>query len=168
MVLGSNNGHLFDTTFTTEGVLYSAAGGVVTSTAAGTAGQVFQSAGAASPPTYSTATYPSTAGTAGSFLISDGANFMAASPTVSIGGSNVSAFGDLIAVGQTPIVQIDFTYGINTQTGVTNINTTGVVDTNASRLRLQSGVGAAGSGFLASTILSTAARSASLLVVISS
>ena len=64
--------------------------------------------------------------------------------TVGIGGSNVSAFGDLIAVEQSPVIQIDFVYGINTQTGSTSINTTGVADTNASRLRLQSGVGAAG------------------------
>jgi len=67
------------------------------------------------------------------------------SNTVSIGGSNVSAFGDLIVANQTPVIQIDFVYGINTQTGVTSINTTGVADTNASRLRLQTGVGAAGS-----------------------
>lgn len=65
--------------------------------------------------------------------------------SIQIGGSNVSAFGDLIAVAHTPVMQIDFVYGINTQTGATSINTTGVADTNASRLRLQSGVGAAGS-----------------------
>lgn len=64
--------------------------------------------------------------------------------SIQIGGSNVSAFGDLIAVAPTPVVQIDFVFGINTQTGTTSINTTGVADTNASRLRLQSGVGAAG------------------------
>ena len=63
---------------------------------------------------------------------------------IQIGGSNVSAFGDLISVAHTPVIQLDFVYGINTQTGTTSINTTGVADTNASRLRLQSGVGAAG------------------------
>lgn len=67
------------------------------------------------------------------------------SNTVSIGGSNVSAFGDLIVSNLTPVVQLDFVYGVNTQTGTTSINTTGVVNTNASRLRLQTGVGAAGS-----------------------
>jgi len=55
-----------------------------------------------------------------------------------------SAFNDLITVNPTPVVQLDFVYGINSQTGSSSVNTTGVVDTNASRLRLQSGVGAAG------------------------
>ena len=64
--------------------------------------------------------------------------------TVGIGGSNVSAFNDLVTVQHTPVVQLDFVFGINTQTGTTSIVTTGVADTNASRLRLQSGVGAAG------------------------
>jgi len=63
---------------------------------------------------------------------------------VGIGGSNVSAFGDMVVVNNTPVVQLDFVYGINTQTGTTSINTTGVADTNTKRLRLQSGVGAAG------------------------
>ena len=63
---------------------------------------------------------------------------------VTIGGSNVSAFGDLIVANHTPVVQLDFVYGINTQTGTTSITTTGVADTNLSRLRLQTGVGAAG------------------------
>jgi hypothetical protein len=54
--LGSNtSGHLFDTTFTTDGVLYSAANGVITSTAAGTAGQVLTSNGAGVAPTYQAA-----------------------------------------------------------------------------------------------------------------
>ena len=65
---------------------------------------------------------------------------------VTIGGSNVSAFGDLIAVDNTPVIQIDFVYGINTQTGTSSVVSTGVVDTNASRLRIQTGVGAAGAG----------------------
>jgi hypothetical protein len=68
------------------------------------------------------------------------------SNVVSIGGSNVSAFGDLNVAEFTPIIQLDFVYGINTQTGVSSVVTTGVVDTNAGRLRIQSGVGAAGAG----------------------
>jgi len=53
--LGSNtSGHLFDTTFTTGGVLYSAANGVITSTNAGTIGQVLTSNGAGIAPTYQT------------------------------------------------------------------------------------------------------------------
>lgn len=63
----------------------------------------------------------------------------------SIGISNTGAFGDLIVTELTPTIQIDFIYGINTQTGTTSIVTTGVADTDASRLRLQTGTGAAGS-----------------------
>jgi hypothetical protein len=67
------------------------------------------------------------------------------SSVVGIGGSNVSAFGDLIAVDNTPVIQLDFIYGINSQTGTSSVVTTGTVDTSLSRLRLQTGVGAAGS-----------------------
>ncbi len=82
MVLGNNtSGHIFDTTFTTEGVLYSAASGVITSTASGSTGQIFQSAGNASPPVYSTSTYPSTATGTGKVLIADGTNWVASTPT---------------------------------------------------------------------------------------
>jgi hypothetical protein len=110
---------------------------------AATSGTLLRGNGTDFVPT--TATYPDTAGTLGSFLISDGANFMSTlSPTITIGGSNVSAFGDIITVGLTPVIQLDFVYGINTQTGTTSVNTTGVADTNASRLRMQTGVGAAG------------------------
>ena len=72
------------------------------------------------------------------------------SNVVSIGGSNVSAFGDLNVAVFHPIVQLDFVYGINTQTGISSVVTTGVVDTNAGRLRIQSGVGAAGAGTFSS------------------
>lgn len=68
------------------------------------------------------------------------------SNVVGIGGSNVSAFGDINIAELTPVIQLDFVYGINIQTGTSSITTTGVVDTNASRLRIQTGVGAAGAG----------------------
>ena len=64
---------------------------------------------------------------------------------VEIGGSNTSAFGDLIAVEPTPVVQLDFVYGINTQTGGFNLVQTGSADTPNSRLRLQTGTNATGS-----------------------
>ena len=73
------------------------------------------------------------------------------SSVVGIGGSNVSAFGDIIAVAHTPVIQLDFVFGINTQTGTSSVVTTGVVDTNASRLRIQTGVGVAGAGTFQST-----------------
>lgn len=65
------------------------------------------------------------------------------SNVVGIGGSNVSAFGDIITAELTPVVQLDFVYGINTQTGTSTIVDTGVIDTSSSRLRIQSGTGAA-------------------------
>ncbi len=53
MTLGSNtSGHLFDTTFTTDGVLYSAANGVITSTSAGNSGEVLTSNGTGVAPTF--------------------------------------------------------------------------------------------------------------------
>src|SRR5277367_2366960 len=56
MTLGSNSsGHLFDTTFNADGVLYSAAAGVITSTTVVSAGQVITSNGAAVAPTFQTA-----------------------------------------------------------------------------------------------------------------
>jgi hypothetical protein len=63
---------------------------------------------------------------------------------VEMGGASVGAFGDLITSENTPLIQGDFVYGINTQTGVTSVVGTGVADTNAARLRLQTGTGATG------------------------
>lgn len=54
MTIGVNSSaHLFDTSFNTDGVLYSAASGVVTSTVAGDVGQIFTGTGAGSAPTWS-------------------------------------------------------------------------------------------------------------------
>lgn len=56
MTIGSNtSGHVFDTSFTTNGVLYSAASGVMTNTTAGTATHVLTSNGSGSAPTYQVA-----------------------------------------------------------------------------------------------------------------
>ena len=73
------------------------------------------------------------------------------SNVVGIGGSNVSAFGDIIAVDPTPEVQLDFIYGINTRTASTAIVTTGVATTSLGRLSLSTGTGAAGSAELRSS-----------------
>jgi len=66
------------------------------------------------------------------------------SNVVGIGGSNVSAFGDILVANLTPVIQIDFIYGINTQTGTSTVANSATVDTNLSRLRLQSGTNSAG------------------------
>lgn len=66
---------------------------------------------------------------------------------VEIGGSNVSAFGDIRVVEMTPLFQYDFVYQstVNPQLMIHTTANTGVVDTSSSRLRLQTGVNAAGS-----------------------
>jgi hypothetical protein len=51
------------------------------SLATGSSGQILQSAGSAALPTFSTATYPSTAGTSGKILVSDGTNIVSSTPT---------------------------------------------------------------------------------------
>jgi len=64
---------------------------------------------------------------------------------VQLGSENLSPFNDLISVTLTPMVQVDFVYGINSQQGTSAIVTTGVGDASDGRLRLQTGTGAAGS-----------------------
>lgn len=69
---------------------------------------------------------------------------------VDMGGASVGAFGDLITSENTPLLQFDFVYGINSQQGTTSIVDTGVADTDAGRLRLQTGTGATGSAIFES------------------
>lgn len=64
--------------------------------------------------------------------------------------SNQSAFGTLETAELEPSVQLDFVYGINTQTGVSTTANGATVDTNASRLRLQTGTNSAGSAIFRS------------------
>lgn len=63
-------------TLTNHDVLVGAASNGITSVGPGNAGQVLRSGGAGADPAYSTATYPGTAGTAGTVLKSDGTNFV--------------------------------------------------------------------------------------------
>ena len=94
---GGSNANL---TAVNGGIVYSDASAMAIS-AAGTAGQLLQSAGAATP-VWTTATYPGTAGTSGNYLRSDGTNWnsTAASAltktddtnvTLTLGGSASSA-----------------------------------------------------------------------------
>lgn len=64
--------------------------------------------------------------------------------------SNQSAFGTLETAELEPVIQLDFVYGINTQTGVSTVANSATVDTNASRLRLQTGTNSAGSAIFRS------------------
>jgi hypothetical protein len=77
-------------TLTSHGVLIGAGTSAVTATAAGSAGQVLQSGGASANPSYSTATYPSTAGTSGNVLTSNGTNWTSAAPAGPSGLSTAS------------------------------------------------------------------------------
>lgn len=55
--------------------------GAYQSAASGSTGQILQSAGNAAVPTWSTPTYPSTSGTSGKILVSDGTNNVYSTPT---------------------------------------------------------------------------------------
>ena len=80
-VLAVAEGGTGDTTLTSHGVLIGAGTSAVAATAAGSAGQVLQSAGASADPTYSTATFPSTATGTGTILRADGTNWVATTAT---------------------------------------------------------------------------------------
>lgn len=64
------------TGLTNHTVLVGAGTATITKVGPGSAGQVLQSAGASADPAYSTATYPSTAGTTGTILRSNGTNWV--------------------------------------------------------------------------------------------
>ncbi len=68
-------------TYTAHGVLIGEGTSSIVALAAGSAGQVLQSGGASADPTYSTATYPSTATGTGTILRADGTNWIATTAT---------------------------------------------------------------------------------------
>ena len=80
-VLTVANGGTGDTTLTSHGVLIGAGTGNVAATAAGSSGQVLQSGGASADPSYSTATFPSTATGTGTILRANGTNWVATTAT---------------------------------------------------------------------------------------
>ncbi len=85
-------------------VIVGGANNTISNVGPGTAGQILQSAGNAAPPAYSTATYPSTAGTSGNVLTSDGTNFSssgARSQFITVTGQLTSA--QIKALHGTPI-----------------------------------------------------------------
>lgn len=73
VVAGGGTGR---TSLTNHGVLIGQGTSAINQTAAGSAGQVLQSGGASADPTYSTATFPSTSGTTGTILRSNGTNWV--------------------------------------------------------------------------------------------
>lgn len=74
ILTGNGTSAITASTVTQHGILVGGASNAVSSTAVGTTGQVLQ-ANTGADPTYSTATYPSTAGTNLNFLVSNGTNF---------------------------------------------------------------------------------------------
>jgi hypothetical protein len=74
----ANGGTNANLTLANGGVIYSTASAFGVS-AAGTSGQILRSAGA-STPTWSTATYPATSGTADNVMTSDGTNWVSTAP----------------------------------------------------------------------------------------
>lgn len=66
---------------TAHGVVIAEGAGAFAATAAGSAGQVLVSGGASADPTWSTATFPATAGAAGTVLRSNGTNWVASTDT---------------------------------------------------------------------------------------
>jgi hypothetical protein len=89
VVAGGGTGQ---TTLTNHGVLVGAGTSAVTQLATGSAGQVLQSGGASADPSYSTPTYPSTSGSAGVILRSDGTNYLATTNTY----PNTATTGDIL------------------------------------------------------------------------
>ena len=63
--------------------------------------------------------------------------------------ADYSIFGTLETAELEPSIQMDFVYGINSQTGVSTVSN-GTVDTNGGRLRLQTTTNAAGSAIFRS------------------
>lgn len=106
----------------------------------GSAGQILQSGGASANPSYSTATYPSTASAAGTFIQSDGANYNNSSyklPTAA------PANGTLLQSNGIDILATTATYPSTAGTNGTLLqsNGTNIVNTTAT---YPSGAGVAG------------------------
>lgn len=99
-----------DTTLTNHGVLIGQGTSAVAATATGSAGQVLQSGGAAADPTYSTATYPSTATGTGTILRANGTNWAATTATY----PNTIATGDLLYGSATNVTSALTVGNVNT------------------------------------------------------
>lgn len=72
-------------------------------------------------------------------------NLMSYFRQIEFSPEQLSAFGALETGELTPVIQIDFVYGINSQAGVGTTLNSATVDTSNNRLRLQTGTNTAGS-----------------------
>jgi len=96
-------------TYTAHGVLIGEGTSSIAALAAGSAGQILQSGGASADPTYSTATYPATAGSSGNILTSDGTNFVSSPPATSGTVTSVSGTTNQVSVANgttTPVISL--------------------------------------------------------------
>ncbi len=76
--------------------------------------------------------------------------------TVELASQHLGAFGDLIVAEKTPVVQMDFVYGLHTQLSTWTVTNSASVDTATGMLRIQSGTNSAGtSGFTVFNTLSS-------------
>ncbi len=89
------------------GMVYSDASALAILAGTATAGQIVRS-GASAVPTWSTATYPATAGTSGNVLTSDGTNWISSAPsgTVTIGKQVLSGSGNYTATAGTRFIWV--------------------------------------------------------------
>jgi len=92
--IGVNSG------LTAHGVLIAEGTSAFAATSAGTAGQIFVSGGASADPTWTTATFPTTAGSAGTILRSNGTGWVASTDTY----PDTVAAGDLLLATSANII----------------------------------------------------------------
>jgi len=111
-------------TLTNHGVLIGQGTSPVTATAAGSSGQVLQSGGASANPTYSTATFPSTATGTGTLLRADGTNWVATTSTY----PNTNAINTLLYASSANVMSALAT----ANNGILNTSSSGVPSITAS------------------------------------
>ncbi len=87
-------------TYTAHGVLIGEGTSSIQATSAGSAGQLLTSGGASADPTWTTATFPATAGATGTILRSNGTNWVASTDT----WADTFVAGDLLAATATNTV----------------------------------------------------------------
>ena len=160
------------TTLTNHGVLIGKATSAIVATAVGSAGQVLQSGGASADPIYSTATYPSTAGTTGNVLTSDGTNWNSSAPATSGTVTSVSGTANQVAVATgttTPVISLigPYTPATYTSHGVLiGEGTSSIAATSAGSAGqvLQSGGASADPTWTTATFPSTATGTGKVLI----
>lgn len=100
------------------GIVYSNASTLAILAGTATAGQIIRS-GASTTPSWSTATYPATAGTSGNVLTSDGTNWISSAPAASGVTSITGTASQVIASASTGAVTLSLPQSIATTSAVT-------------------------------------------------